>query len=87
MDRVRAKFRCVSITRTMTGMEELQTINMTPVTGYGDPNHENSKFWKWTPSGRVELGCANPAAAGMFKLNEEYYLTFEPADRGTDLGS
>jgi hypothetical protein len=89
---VRAKFKVDSIQRTMSSRAvknedgttryepcEMRTIVMTPVHGGNDPDHENAKFWQYTPSGRVELGCVNLAAAEVFELGEEYYIDFTPA--------
>lgn len=53
---------------------ELRTIIMCPVYGNGDPNHENTKFWQASPSGRFELGCVNEAASTQFKVGQEWYL-------------
>lgn len=80
---VRAKFRVTSITEHdgYNGDKVLmKTIKMNPVYGQGDPNHENTKFWKSSPSGSLELGCANGAAAAQFEVGKEYYVDFTPAD-------
>lgn len=90
---VRAKFKVDSIRRENQMRQvgkndagtpryahvEVRTVVMSPVYGGGDPNHENVKFWDATPSGKLELGCANLAAAEMFELGKEYYLDFTPA--------
>ncbi len=47
--------------------------------GNGDPNHENTKFWQASPSGQIQIGCANLAAAEAFELGREYYVDFTPA--------
>lgn len=77
----RAKFACVKIERTQyqTGDSEMQTIHLSPVYGNNDPNHENSKFWKYTPSGTIQLGTINAEAARQFELGKEYYVDFTPA--------
>lgn len=59
---------------------ELRTIEMSPVYGNGDPDHENTKFWNATPTGKLELGCLNLAASEQFELGKEYYIDFTPAD-------
>lgn len=74
---VRAKFKCVSITRTKSGTEEMQTIALSPVTGGSE---ENKSFWKWTPSGRIELGTINKEAGDSFELDKTYYIDFTPAE-------
>ncbi len=89
---VRAKFNVVEIRRIFTSVpkinaegeqewipSEVQTIIMSPVYREGDPVHENTKFWQATPSGRLELGCANLDAAQYFALGKEYYLDFTEA--------
>lgn len=58
---------------------EMQTIKMTPVYGNGDPNHENTRFWKASPSGSLSLGTINLDAAKQFELGGEYYLDFTRA--------
>lgn len=93
---VRAKFKLNSIEcRTTTrqkdqskpwnaegNMEtvEMRTLRFSPVYGNGDPNHENTKFWQASPSGRLELGTVNPEAWKHFELDKEYYLDFTPAE-------
>ena len=92
---VRAKFkveevRCSQTTRYIDpkkGYEadnvekvEMRTIVMSPIYGNGDPNHENTKFWNASPSGKIELGTINPAAWRQFELGKEYYIDFTPAE-------
>ncbi len=81
---VRAKFRVTSITRHEQGgcePPEMHTVKMVPVYGNNDPNHENSKFWKWTPAGEISLGTINPDAAKAFEIGGEYYVDFTPAPK------
>ena len=59
---------------------ELCTVKMSPVYGNSDPNHENTKFWKASPSGRLELGSVNKSATDVFELGKEYYVDFTPAN-------
>ncbi|MGO9022601.1 MAG: hypothetical protein ACLQVJ_30060 [Syntrophobacteraceae bacterium] len=95
MNRVRAKFKVDSIRREhasrvagkdpKTGYPiyepiEVRTIVMSPVYGNADPDHENTKFWEASPSGKLELGCANLAAAEVFELGQEYYIDFTKAE-------
>lgn len=91
MDKVRAKFKVDEIRRHLTMLPvegeknryahvEARTVVMCPVYGGGDPDHENTKFWRATPSGRLELGMVNLAAAEMFELGKEYYLDFTPSE-------
>lgn len=59
---------------------KMQTIEMSPVYGNGDPQHENTQFWHASPSGKLELGCINEEAGRYFELGKEYYLDFQKAD-------
>lgn len=92
-EKVRAKFKVISITRTQSSVPgpivdgrqtwqegEVSTIEMSPVFGNGDPNHENTKFWHASPSGSFKLGCVNQAAAQQFELGAEYYLDISKAN-------
>lgn len=87
--KVIAKFRCDEIRQIMSSVPftkpdgktgwksgEVRTVVLSPVCGNGDPNHENTKFWQASPSGKIEIGCANLPAAEAFELGEEYYVTF-----------
>jgi len=81
---VRAKFKVTKIEATKSdsgpNAVELRSVHLAPVYGNGDPEHENSKFWKYTPTGSVVLGTINPAAWEQFELGGEYYLDFTKAD-------
>lgn len=59
---------------------EMRTIIMQPVYGNGDPNHENTKFWRASPSGELRLGTVNQDVWPSFELGKEYYLTFVKAE-------
>lgn len=76
---VRAKFKCDSIEKTKQGDDEMATVRLSAVYGNADPNHENSRFWKWTPSGSLMLGTINASAASQFEEGKEYYLDISPA--------
>lgn len=86
----RAKFKVSSITRGKGSTRnpetgdyeacEVRTITLYPVSANGDPNHENSKFWAASPSGKIEIGCANLEAARHFELDQEFYVDFTPAE-------
>ena len=87
---VTAKFRCHTIRRSQFSRQnpqtgayepgEMQTIELSPVTGSPGESLENRSFWAATPSGKIELGCVNAAAAAQFDLGKEYYVSFEVAD-------
>lgn len=87
-DKVRAKFRVISITRHAQQVRqqdgsykdgELQTVEMAPVYANGDPNHENSRFWAATPGGSIKLTMVHPEAVAAFKIGGEFYVDFTPA--------
>ena len=59
---------------------ELRTLRFAPVYANNDPAHENSKFWRASPSGEVKLGTVNPEAWSKFVLGKEYYLDFTVAE-------
>lgn len=72
-DRVRCKFVCIGVNR------EDPTVHATfnAVTATDDPESENSRFWRWTPNGRLDLYIDNPDASNDFKEGEEYYLDIQ----------
>jgi hypothetical protein len=91
---VRAKFKVDRIERILSNVPtdqrddnnrviyaegEVRTVHMSPVYGNGDPSHENTKFWQASPSGMLQIGCANLKAAEAFELGKEYYVDFTPA--------
>jgi hypothetical protein len=65
--------------RQVYGRCEMRTIELSPVYGNGDPNHENTKFWQSSPSGKIELGTINLDAAEAFELGKDYYVDFTRA--------
>lgn len=71
--KIRAKFRCVSITHRSGGSE---AVDLVPV--YGDTN-ENKTWSKYTPSGKCELAITQEGAQGAFEVDKEYFLDFTPA--------
>lgn len=56
-------------------LKPLTTVKLVPV-GYDhrNPDSENSKFWKASPSGSFELGCVNPEVVSHFKVGQEVYI-------------
>lgn len=60
-------------------------INMGVVTGdTGDDKitrDENTKFWDATPQGKIEIVITNPPAAEQFQAGDEFYVTFEKAEK------
>ena len=41
-----------------------------------DPNSENAQFFKYTPYGKLELGCTNGHG---FEVGKEYYIDISKA--------
>ena len=76
---VRAKFKVDSIERGLWDKKEMHTIKMTPVYANNDPEHENTKFWRYSPCGSLHLGTINAEAASQFELGAEYYIDFTKA--------
>lgn len=68
---VRAKFKVT--TNHLTG--ETAQIILEPVI---DGSPENESFYKWTPSGKIDLACVNPDATNQFEVGKEYYVDFTP---------
>lgn len=73
MSTVRAKFKVVSITEAEGGMK---TVQLQPVIN-GSP--ENEKFFKWTPSGSIQIGTLNPEASAQFAPGDQFYVDFTKA--------
>ncbi len=67
----RCKFRCESVTDHGTAKD----VRLNAVTGTSE---ENKDFWKFTPSGKLELTWINPNVD--FKPGKEYYLDIREAD-------
>lgn len=65
--------------RQIYGPRELHTVIMSPVYGNGDPEHENTKYWAASPSGRLEIGTVNASAVAHLQLGAEYYIDVIPA--------
>ena len=61
---VRAKFKCVSVTNHVGQA----SVHLEPVTSGSD---ENKSFYKYTPSGKIELSTINPEAAKQFEPGRE----------------
>lgn len=71
---IRAKFVCMSKTVRGSGENLQHSFEFAPVTGGSD---ENKSFWKWTPSGKLEMQCLNPSVD--FEVGKEYYLDLHMA--------
>lgn len=67
---MRAKFRVNHVT---THSSSEISVNLTAVY---QGSEENVSFWKYTPSGTIELSYCNPNAKDFFIPGEEYYIDF-----------
>lgn len=74
---VRAKFRVESYETRLESNKpdaaELRSVKLSVV--YGD-SEENKKYFKWTPSGSIQIGMLNPEAWKQFPLGAEVYVDF-----------
>jgi hypothetical protein len=78
---VRAKFKCTQVEPSkQSEAEGCATIRLSAVYGNDDPNHENTSFFRWTPSGDICLGIVNVQAAKQFEVGKEYYVDFTPCN-------
>jgi hypothetical protein len=70
----RAKFHLYSKTE-YSGNNGQTAVTFQAVTS-GSP--ENDSFFKWTPSGKLEM-TIRKEVADQFEVGKEYYLDFSPA--------
>ncbi len=68
--KIRAKFKCISVTHTEYG----NSVKFEPVQSGSE---ENEKFFEMTPWGQFEMGTINPDI--QFEPGEEFYLDFTNA--------
>jgi hypothetical protein len=54
---------------------EQETVELSAVYS-SDPNSENAKWSKWTPSASFSITINNPAAIGKLSRGHEYYVDF-----------
>ena len=75
--RVRAKVGVGSVNRVVDHKGEVTQENIRFFGVYSqDPDSENHKFWKATPSMNMEMFVTNPDIFGHFLPSQEYYLDF-----------
>lgn len=80
MQQVRAKMKVTSVTLSenwVQGEPPLVSVVLNPVMGNSE---ENKKFWKASPSGKVELSILNSEASKQFIIGKEYYVDFTLAE-------
>ena len=73
MQKVRAKFYCVSVEDAVEGSKN---ITLNAVTSGSE---ENKSFFKYTPTGQITFNCVNDEASALFEPGKEYYVGFEKA--------
>ena len=80
MNKVIAKFRCNSIEFYTSDQAGSRRVKLAAVYPGKDATEEDKSFWKYTPSGSLEMTIDNPPAADLFEIRKSYYLTFEVAE-------
>ena len=71
--KTRAKFTVQSKTEMKDGFR----VTLTAVTA---TNEENALFFKYTPTGTLEMGLLDHETAEIFEPGKDYYLDFTPAE-------
>jgi hypothetical protein len=69
---VRAKFRVNSKSEPSS---EGDVANISLGAVY-DGSEENKRFFKYTPSGQIQMGTINAEAANQFEVGDEFYVDF-----------
>jgi hypothetical protein len=72
----RAKFLCRSTTKISDGSGGFTWDYSFSAVYDPNPESENGKFWKYTPTGSVSHNCVK---ADLFEPGKEYYLDFTAA--------
>lgn len=74
-------------------MNVIAKFKVYSVTDFGGPkavklmvvtsgSEENKQFWKYTPSGTIEMTIDNPPASDAFKPGQEVIVEFQFPDEG-----
>lgn len=66
---MRAKMRLTKVTHYPDGGE----LEFHPVV---DGSEENKQFYKYTPTGVIQMSVVNPAIMETVKAGDEYYVDF-----------
>lgn len=75
----KAKFRCDGKSVQEYGGDNcFRQVNFTPVYD-SNPESENGRFYKSTPSGKLELGGVSEEIYNGFEPGKQYFLTIEEA--------
>lgn len=73
---VRAKFLCTRVTKDMGGASSGPVSFTYHFNAVTHSSKENESFWKWTPSGTIDLTAIKDE---LFEVGREYYLDFTMA--------
>ena len=72
----RAKFKCVEV-ETDDRFPDGNSVKLEAVTSGSE---ENKSFWKYTPSGSIQMFITNKKAVELFVAEQEYYVDFSKAN-------
>lgn len=75
-----AKFRCNSIELYSSEPGGNRRVKLSPVGAAPNASEEDKAFWKYTPSGAIELHIDNPPASELFEIGKTYYVRFSPTE-------
>lgn len=78
---VRAKFYVSEVKQSLYHSQQsgtITTIKLMPVVSGSD---ENKEFYRWSPSGSIDLGTVNPAVVEQFHIGDEFYIDFTRAEK------
>lgn len=79
MTTMRAKFQINKIEQF--GASEQLHFNAVAASKYPDDgSDENNTYAKYSPAASCSITIANPALIGKFKVGEQYYVDFTPAE-------
>ena len=73
--------RAKILVQSVTDFGNFHKVDAIPVCDQATP--ENQSFNLSTPTGKIELGIANPMAFGFLKPGQQYYVDFTPAIQQT----
>ena len=73
---VRAKFYVSEVKQSRYMNDIMTTIRLSAVTGNSE---ENKEFFRWSPTGTIDLGTVNPAVVEQMHIGDEFYVDFTPA--------
>lgn len=81
MATVRAKFKVSSVKKIVGQGKEItaEEVELLPVYS-SDPESENAKWSKATPSGNIRMYISNPGAFDVFEPGKEFFVDFTPAE-------